>query len=263
MHRLAAAWMVSAAWTLAACGGGAPAADPYVFVLSGQSNMVGQGVTAELSPELATLPPTVRLFVEGQPAATGDRPSFGPEVTFAHEMATAWPDRNLVLLKFAVGGTSLLAWAPEWSEAEAARTGNAGAGPLYARLLDSIRLDLGPAARFAAVLWMQGERDARFEDVGPEYLDRLDTFITALRADVNTPGLPLLLGLVNPPPARYPAAAVVRAQQREAPTRLTSTVLVDTDDLGKRDDELHYDTAGQLELGRRFARAFLAFDAAR
>jgi hypothetical protein len=230
---------------------------PAVFLLSGQSNMVGQGATDELPTDLATLPPTVRLFVDGERSRIADRPRFGPEVTFAHAMAAAWPDRDLVLVKFAVGGTSLLAWAPDWSEDEARRTQNAAAGPLFERLMDYAGVDLGPAARFAALLWMQGERDARYADIGPDYLARLDAFLSAARARLSAPDLPFLLGLVNPPADRYPAAGVVRAQQRAAPGRLAATTLIETDDLSKWPDNLHYDTAGQLELGRRFAAAYL------
>ena len=34
---------------------------------------------------------------------------------------------------------------------------------------------------------------------------------------------------------------------------------IDIDDLTKHSDELHYDTAGQLELGQRFAEVVLEF----
>jgi hypothetical protein len=241
-----------------------PRVDPYVFVLSGQSNMLGQGTTAELTGDLSTLPPTVQLFVDGEPALFTDRRSFGPEVTFAHEMARAWPDRNIVLLKYAVGGTSLLAWAPEWSEAQAELTANANAGPLYSQLMAAVRGPaLGPSARFAGLLWMQGERDARYLTVGPDYLANLGTFVAAVRADLDEPDLPLLLGLVNPPPERYPAADVVRAQQLAAPDELAMTAVIDTAGVTKRDDDLHYDTAGQLELGRRFAQAYLRLESGR
>jgi len=38
---------------------------------------------------------------------------------------------------------------------------------------------------------------------------------------------------------------------------------VKTDDLAKRNDHLHYNTQGQLELGKRFARAYLQTQVAR
>jgi hypothetical protein len=48
---------------------------------------------------------------------------------------------------------------------------------------------------------------------------------------------------------------VQRAQAAVA-QRLEGVVLVSTEGLAKWPDELHYNTAGQLELGRRFAEAY-------
>jgi hypothetical protein len=253
--------LASVGFAAAACapGDSLPDADPYVFILSGQSNMVGQGITAELPDDLTTLPSTVRLFVDGTEVAVMDTPSFGPEVTFAHELAAAWPGRNIVLLKHAVGGTSLLAWAPDWDADLAALTQNTGAGPLYEHLLDMVRgIELGPSARYAGVLWMQGERDARYPDVGAAYLENLGVFVTRLRADLGEAELAFVLGQVNPPVERFPGADAVRAAQLEAAEVLPNTAVVDTTGVTKRDDDLHYDTTGELELGRRFARSFLA-----
>jgi hypothetical protein len=252
--------LASVGFAAASCapGDAPPDADPYVFILSGQSNMVGQGVTAELPDDLATLPSNVRLFVDGTEVAVSGRPSFGPEVSFAHELAQAWPDRNIVLLKYALGGTSLLAWAPDWDSDRAALTGNAGAGPLYANLLEMIGgVDAGPSAEYAGILWMQGERDARYPEVGAAYLENLEVFVTRLRTDLGGAEVPFVLGLVNPPAERFPAADVVRAAQLEAAEVLPGTAVVDTSGITKWDDDLHYDTAGEIELGRRFARIFL------
>ena len=70
--------------------------------------------------------------------------------------------------------------------------------------------------------------------------------------------LPFVLGLVNPPPERYPAYDAVRDAQRRAAREFVNVHLVETDDLSKRSDNLHYDTAGNLELGRRFAAMYLS-----
>jgi hypothetical protein len=50
----------------------------------------------------------------------------------------------------------------------------------------------------------------------------------------------------------------VRAAQAALPERVPRTAVVYTDGLGKQADSIHYDTAGQLELGKRFARAYSA-----
>ena len=66
------------------------------------------------------------------------------------------------------------------------------------------------------------------------------------------------MGEVNPPAERYPAREIVRLAQRKAADEMPNVYLVETDDLSKWDDALHYDSEGLLALGRRFARTLIA-----
>ncbi len=258
-HR-ALVWVVAGALGLMAPRGHLAAQNqgPLVLLLAGQSNMVGQGATDDLEASEAVLPPNVTYFIGSQAATPAERSRFGPEITLGQDLAAAMPGRKIVLVKHALGGTSLLAWAPQWDSTRAEITGNAAVGSLYDQLLEIVRgLDLGPEAELGAVLWMQGERDARMGEAGAEYFTNLTELIAAFRGDLGSPELPFLLGLVNPPPNRYPAAQEVREAQERAAREIPGVHLVATDDLTKWDDDLHYDNAGILELGRRFAAAVL------
>lgn len=231
---------------------------PLVFILAGQSNMVGQGRTADLAAGQTLLPPTVRYFRGSEASAPTDGEQFGPELTLGRELASAMPGREIVLVKHAVNGSSLLDWAPDWNSERAALTPHPRAGPLYSQLLDMLRqLDVGEGAELGAIFWMQGERDARVPEVGAEYFANLAGLVAAFRRDLAAPELPFILGLVNPPAEHFPAVRRVRDAQRRAASEIPGVHLVATDDLTKWDDDLHYDTEGILELGRRFAVAFL------
>lgn len=245
---------------IVACGGGAVVqrAEPVVFVLAGQSNMVGHGRTADLSAEQSTLPPNIRFFLGAREALPAAGARFGPELTFARRLAEYSPDRDYVLVKYAIGGTSLLDWAPEWDATRAKLTGNPERGPLYQQLIGIIEELSLKNAEFGGVLWMQGERDARIEAAGKDYYRNLENLIVALRRDLGREDLPFVLGMVNPPPERYPAREVVRDAQRQIAADMPGVYLVETDDLTKWDDRLHYDTAGLLELGGRYAAAVIA-----
>jgi len=153
----------------------------------------------------------------------------------------------------------LLAWAPEWDAARAELTRNAEVGPLYTQLIAILdRHELREDAEIGAVFWMQGESDARYPDVAAEYLDNLTTLIGAFRDDLQNTELLFLMGRANPSPERYTELAVVqRAQQRTA-DELAAVRVIDTEELSKRDDGVHYDTAGLLDLGHRFAAALMA-----
>ena len=241
--------------------GSAQDEETLVFILAGQSNMVGQGDTAALSEDLSRLPPNVRYYLDGEPASIAAGNRFGPEVTFADELSEAYPQETIVLIKFALGGSSLLAWAPDWTPEAAELTQNQGQGPLYRRLMEyvaSSRSALPHNARLAAVLWMQGERDARFPAAGEQYGANLSVLVDRIREDLDAPDLPFIFGQVNPPPERYPASEDVRNAQEAAERLIHGATMVSTEGLAKHDDDLHYNSEGQLELGRRFARAYLA-----
>lgn len=232
--------------------------EKIVFVLAGQSNMVGQGNTGELAPELKTTPPNVEYYLDGKRTDFAHQSTFGPEVAFSHELARAYPDKIIVIIKYATGGTSLMAWSPEWNAERAALTWNRFSGHLYERLMKIIREVNGqPGARYVAVVWMQGERDAQYREAGRQYAANLKALVHALRRDLKSPDLPFVLGLVNPPTAGYPGLDLVRKAQQEAEKALPNTALVATDGLTKHRDDLHYDTQGEIELGRRFAAAVL------
>lgn len=228
---------------------------PIVLILAGQSNMVGQGERPALAPAQQTLPPNVELITGTQRAGAGPATTFGPELALAHELAAALPHRRFKLLKFAIGSTSIRAWAPDWSAEAAQVTENEPVGALYPRLLAFLRQHLGAeAAPPHAILWFQGERDARYAAAAADYEPRLTEFIRRLRSDLRAPDSWFIVGVVNPP---YAHTAQVAATQRSLPRHVPRTRVVDSEGLGKKADRIHYDTAGQWELGRRYARELL------
>ena len=115
------------------------------FILAGQSNMVGWGDSTKLPDDLRNGNDRVLMFESGkwqplrphEPANRGQRRvgltefHFGPEIAFGHEMAKAWPDETIGIIKFAIGGTSVLAWNPDWKKEDADRGEKGGKGTFY------------------------------------------------------------------------------------------------------------------------------------
>ncbi|WP_438001589.1 sialate O-acetylesterase [Sorangium sp. So ce185] len=286
------------------------AAQPVkLFVLAGQSNMVGYGVGTALPAELQSQPdiwydhhnPDAR---EGGPyaAATstdwgplepkGEARRYGPEITFGHAMAAAYPEHRIAIVKLAQGGTNLV---DHWGR---------GLGPdpevlyksqLYHALLGKLdsatytgdralrypdeptRLDNalarleseGHDVEIAGLLWMQGENEAGWA-AAFTYGDTLRGFIAAIREDLGAPGLPVVLGRISDnlyPANGGPIAAgkeanidAVRAAQVAVAEEDPRVAWVDTDDFAPRraDDTWHFDSAAYQLLGERFAEAYLA-----
>ncbi len=233
-------------------------AKELVFILAGQSNMVGQGTAAELAPAYRRAPANVEYYYNGYKAPLNRFKHFGPEIGFAHEISRSFPNTKIKLIKFAVGGTSLFAWDPTWNPAKASSTGNASAGPLFKKLIKTVNIQFnGKESKLAGILWMQGETDARYLPAAKQYAGNLNRFVNALRSKLHSPNALFIMGSVNPPIALFPSAPIVQKAQQVSASRIRNLRLIKTDDLGKRNDHVHYNTSGQIELGKRFARAYL------
>jgi len=256
------------------------------FILAGQSNMVGYGDSTELPDDLRKGNDRVLMFEGGkwQPLRPHKPPGqdqrrlgltefcFGPEIAFGHEMAKASPDETIGIIKHAVGGSSLLAWKPDWSKAEADRVGQAGRGPLYKQMMNKVeqaRRDRD--IEVVGFLWLQGGGDMKKVDVAKEYLDNLKAFVAAIRRDTGVADLPFLYG--SPRPKGVPddlsdlvpelmegirpgAQWVVKAQF-DAQKAIPNSKMVIIRDIEKHPRNVHFNTAGQLVVGKLFAEAFL------
>jgi len=226
----------------------APSRPPttLVFLLAGQSNMLGLGWAQDLPKTYRALPDNALQWKGGAWVPLTPRPGggFGPELTFASTVGAALPAERIGIVKVAVVGSPIEYWSDRHADSP------------YATLLTQAQTALRatPGARPAGVLWVQGENDARGAGTAAAYGARLRALVAAIRRDVDRPDLPFFCAQVNPP---YRYARVVRDAQAALPAQVPGTVLVPTDGLRKRSDNLHYDSAGLVELGQRFARAYL------
>lgn len=220
-------------------------------ILAGQSNMVGHGDLSAL--EAPVLPANARLFDLNPRDGC-----FGPEVGFARRFLELAPLDELWLIKYAVGGSSLLAWEKGWTAERAATAHDDDKGALYPRLLSHARRVIGSAGiGLLACLWMQGESDSRYPLAASEYRQNLRRLIADIRADLRQPRLQFVIGRVNPAGDQFAWLPTVRAAQEKIARSVPHVCLVDADDLTKHEDGIHYDSGGQLELGARFARRLL------
>lgn len=260
------------------------------FILAGQSNMVGWGDSRKLPDEMRRGSERVLMFEAGtwQPLRPHQtvidlqrrvglsEHSFGPEITFGAEMAKAWPGETIGIIKLAFGGTSLLAWKRDWSKEDADRVGQGRWGSLYRKLIEKV--NQARAARQVEIVgfvWLQGGGDMKNVDVAKEYLANLQSLVAALREDVGQPWLPFIFGtargrdpgfdlpddLTALEPrivsGTYPAAQWVLKAQFDAERQIPHARLVVLREIEKHPQNIHYNTVGQLVIGRLFAHAYL------
>ena len=260
------------------------------FICAGQSNMVGWGDSTKLPNKLRKGNDRVVMFEDGkwqplrphEPAFGGQKKAgltefhFGPEIAFGQAMAKAWPDETIGIIKCAIGGTSLLAWKPDWTKEDADRVGQGRQGSLYRRLIDKIAA--AKKARDIEIIgfvWLQGGGDMKKVDVAKEYLDNLKALVAAVRKDTGVADLPFVYGTVRNSDTgfvvpndlsdleprvmegQYPAAQWVLKAQFDAQKAISHSKMVILRDIERHPQNVHYNTAGQLAVGKLFAEAFL------
>lgn len=250
--------------------------------------MEGKGVYDELDPSLKAridaVASRVRLCTQvGQDAqplsytATEKHiKSFGPELFIGLTLAEKYPHREYLLIKKAVGGTTLYgAWTPDWTEekAKAADTEEHQKAQLYREHVAQIRANLhrleatGSRCEIVALFWMQGEADTRKELTATRYEANLANLIKAYRAEFDRADLPFIFGQINCPlrgkHAFNQGPSIVRQAMANVADKVPHTAMIPTStdsswsDYPKHTDDLHYNTIGLSRLGTAMAHAFL------
>lgn len=262
-----------------------------VYLLSGQSNMEGSGLIADLQTDSQTaalqeMPganfwngETFEPLVVGKTKTSRQPTRFGPEIGFASAIASF--DRPAYLVKYAASGMPLHRGfnAGNWLGNEPGpgrRTfypgevaGDPNQGTLYRSMLSRFQAAIaklrsdGHTPIVRGFLWMQGEADAKQEVSATEYAASLKQLRDRLASDIKMDKpLAMVFGQVLPyEPAmeRFTHRAEIRdemaaADERSGDARSIPHVrMVSTDGLALNKDTVHYGSSGLLSLGRAFA----------
>jgi hypothetical protein len=225
-----------------------------VFLLGGQSNMAGQlkEYWADVQSPYKDPFPQIQLWHNKRnqwgPLAPTHR--LGPEIGFGHAIAKALPNDEIRLVKYAINGTALYNdWAPT-------------DGPQYIGFMQAAQgaladLDASEVPyEITGMLWLQGESDA-VEKMGAEYEQNLSAFIEHMRSTFNTPAMPFILARVRDFYGKGEQAQMVRTAQQALAEQMPNVAWFDTDDLNPLVNGGHYGLAGTLEIGKRFAAAYM------
>ena len=235
-----------------------------VYLLAGQSNMVGSGTPkATLPVALQSPQPDVEFYhslgpgplqedawVPLQPGSTFD---FGPEVTFGRSIADRFPKERIALIKYAAGNTNLAEnWDPD-------------TGPLYpafratAKAALKALTDRGDTYKIAGMVWMQGESDAHDGTMASKYQTNLTAFVARVRNDFAAPALPIVIGRIYPgtgtSSGNLYSANTVRKAQMTVADRDPHATWVDLDGLPQQDAGVEFNGPGTAQMGTRFAEA--------
>lgn len=199
----------------------------HLFILSGQSNMVG------LKPGTSFTPAVEK--------------EFGKErVIIVHDAQSGCPIRN---------------WVKDWKPAPGKNLKGAKQpnGHLCDRLMGKVKPAIeGQKIETVTFIWMQGERDAK-EGHGEVYAKSFTMLIDQLKTDLQRKNIAFVIGRISDHGIKngmkIPDWPVVRDAQVKLAEADPQGAWVDTDDLNGPKDGLHYDAPGYAKLGERFAEA--------
>lgn len=231
-----------------------------LYLLLGQSNMKGRGaMPAEPSrdPRVAMMHLVDdQWYVARHPLhLTGNARTFeghdnagvGPGLAFAESLREQQPQAQIGLIPCAVGGSSIGRWQPGQKLYDAAVR--------RAKLAVKATQSVGGTIR--GVLWLQGEADANEAGLAA-HRAHLETLIDSLRRDLNSPELPFIAATIG---EMRDERQEFREQMNELlldlPAIRPHTACVDARELKTHiGDSVHFDTAAQNEIGRRYAVAY-------
>jgi len=261
-----------------------------LFLLGGQSNMLGCG----LLQDLEAAGELVRLFgmdqrwqlaveplhrewrspdpVHNHPWGNHDLDQLDADV--AATMGTAQPSQGagcgiafaneyvrltgipVGILPVARGGTSLGDWAPDNPGTVGGWTSATPHEPGTSLFSSMVRMAQAAGGRVAGLLWHQGESDANPVSAGG-YVEGTRAVLDGLRKELCQPDLPVYVAQmsffpINRDPLAPDAWTQVRLAQTD-PEPLGAQGMAATVDL-TLSDPIHLDTASQQRLGRRFAK---------
>jgi len=219
-----------------------------VFIMAGQSNMVGHGIMGEVPP---IVDEKVKIFRgESWEVATEPfNPTLGANrgVSLGPSFAAKLREKDDVEIGFIfcpVGSSWLHQWLPgaEFYE-EAVKRSKAG--------LEGNEL--------AGILWLQGEQDCDTDEHANTYYDRFMTFINAFSKELGAEDVPVIISELGDYLRTYDYCKdryqVINKEIGKIVASSPRFELVNADGFAPNNEEdpAHLNGKSQRELGRRFA----------
>ena len=226
----------------------------HIYLLIGQSNMAGRGIM--VAGDDAPVENVVRLNEqdEWEPAAHPlhrdlETAGVGVGIDFARHMLEQPDAATIGLVPCAVGGTPLSRWVK--------------GADFYEEAIRRTRIAMTDG-QLKAALWHQGESDTGTTELADSYAARLDQMINDLRADLDAPDLPFIVGElcpVEPEHSLCKYADRVDAALQSLLDRVPNTACVSSEGLTHKGDYVHFSADSLRQFGRRYAEQLILFQA--
>lgn len=225
----------------------------WFFIMAGQSNMTGREFVEPqdtiTNSRVFSINKDNKLILAKEPLVFYSAPNYiGLDcgLSFGKELLNH-VDNNItiVVINTAVGGSS----TDQWINNDLHRG-------LY--LMSNLKEKVAFAQKngiLKGILWHQGESDAH-DDLIPNYQNNLLKIFTEFRVFSNNPTLPIFVAELG---SYFPEQELwnkINAQIHQVTEEDENTYLIKTDDFEHKGNSLHFNSASQRLMGKRFAKSF-------
>ena len=225
----------------------------YIFLMAGQSNMAGRGIIAPSdtvsSPLILALDKNNQWVYAKEPLHYYEPGRTGLDcgLSFAKELSKKYgKEITIGLVPCAIGGSAIEQWMNDATYRGVS---------LYSNFLKKAKI-AAESGTIKGLLWHQGESNTgATSHVG--YKQKLESFFTKLRNDLQQPELPIYTGLLGTYLTKYsfPFTADVNKDIKELSETGKNLYLIKTSDFTHLADTIHFDSRSQRKMGKRFAKA--------
>lgn len=225
----------------------------WVFIMAGQSNMAGRGQVEPsdtiTDKRILSINKDGQLIMAREPLHwyEPERTGLDCGFSFGKTIIKSIPDNIYVLLiPTAVGGSSISQWIGD---------------SLYrgVKLFSNFAEKTNLAKQFGmikGILWHQGESDANGGSI-PLYNKRLAELFVKFRTVAGNQELPVLIGELGSFSKSKEQFDLINKTIHEYSAQDKNSAVILTGDLKDKGDSLHFNSAGQRTMGKRFAEAWL------
>ncbi len=226
----------------------------WIYLMAGQSNMAGRSAVEAQdtisNPRILSIDSKGNWVLAKEPLHFYENRGLDCGLSFAQEMLKHVPDSvTIALVPCAVGGSSIYQWLED-SEHRGVK------------LLSNFKqkVDLAKTrGEIKGILWHQGESNANEKDI-PVYNKAINSLFDIFRAEVGNADLPIVMGELG----RFaqPEEKALRFQGINEVIRYVAennknTYWVSSKGLDHKGDNLHFNSAAQRTLGKRYAEVIL------
>jgi len=225
----------------------------WVFIMAGQSNMAGRGI---VEPEdtvsdkrILSINEDGQIIIAKEPLHfyEPERTGLDCGLSFAKTLITKIPNNvSILIIPTAVGGSSIRQWLGDSTYRNV---------KLFSNFVDKVEIAKQNGI-IKGILWHQGESDANEKDI-PLHKQRLSLLFSKFRAAVGNNELPVLLGELGSFSENPVNFSLINKAIHEYAAGDKNSRVISTKELKDKGDHLHFNSKGQREMGKRFAKAYL------